>query len=258
MAFSETIKINIRRKSHFQCCLCKSVGVEVHHIVPQEDGGSDLEENGAPLCPSCHEIFGSNPSKRKFIREARNAWYEICQNRFKPDHDLFLQVLDMLSKLPSKDDFFSLKSEIFSTITCDTINRNNSNPELLSTEDLIVRLFGVRSPRPLSQYGFFTIDELWEQYDGDAGLEMFDSFTQKFGSLAVKQLAHKILDELNVPVSEEISEGHLQQSIAYFYAEMFLLILHSDGIVEASAGESGSIIWRGITEKMEHYPWNDK
>jgi len=44
------------------------MGVEVHHIISQEEGGSDREENAAPLCPSCHETYGANPQKRKFIK----------------------------------------------------------------------------------------------------------------------------------------------------------------------------------------------
>jgi 5-methylcytosine-specific restriction endonuclease McrA len=55
------------------------MGVEVHHIIPQEEGGSDREENAAPLCLSCHETYGASSQKREFIREARDLWYEICK-----------------------------------------------------------------------------------------------------------------------------------------------------------------------------------
>jgi 5-methylcytosine-specific restriction endonuclease McrA len=76
MSFSEAVKTDVKRRTHFQCCLCRSLGVEVHHIVPQSGDGPDVEENAAPLCPSCHEIYGANPEKRKVIREARELWYE--------------------------------------------------------------------------------------------------------------------------------------------------------------------------------------
>jgi hypothetical protein len=84
MAFSEAVKRAVRSKAHHSCCICKGVGVEVHHIIPQEEGGPDTEENAAPLCPSCHEIYGANKNKRKFIREVRDAWYEICAKRYGP------------------------------------------------------------------------------------------------------------------------------------------------------------------------------
>ena len=73
--FSESTKVAVRRKAHLRCCLCHDIGVEVHHILPQAEGGSDNPENAAPLCPSCHEKYGANPTKRKFIREARDVWY---------------------------------------------------------------------------------------------------------------------------------------------------------------------------------------
>ena len=92
MAFSESLKKRVRRKAHFRCCLCQ---VErVHHILPEGEGGSDDEENAAPLCPSCHEIFGANPTKRKFIEEARDWWYETCASRYAPQTDALADVVE--------------------------------------------------------------------------------------------------------------------------------------------------------------------
>lgn len=71
------------------------MGVEVHHIIPQEEGGPDTEDNAAPLCPSCHETYGANPQKRKFLKEARDLWYEICERRYASDP----QRLDDLKRL---------------------------------------------------------------------------------------------------------------------------------------------------------------
>jgi hypothetical protein len=49
MAFTETLKLTVKRKAHFSCCLCHSLGVEVHHIVPQAEGGPDTEDHAAPF-----------------------------------------------------------------------------------------------------------------------------------------------------------------------------------------------------------------
>ncbi len=39
-----------------RCCLCgKLHRVQVHHIVPSEQGGTDEIENAIPLCPNCHD-----------------------------------------------------------------------------------------------------------------------------------------------------------------------------------------------------------
>jgi hypothetical protein len=70
------------------------VFVEIHHILPQAEGGSDEEDNAAPLCASCHETYGANPTKRKFIREARDWWYETCAKRYAPGSDALADVVE--------------------------------------------------------------------------------------------------------------------------------------------------------------------
>lgn len=52
--------------------------------MPRKHGGLDAEPNAAPLCPSCHDTYGANPQKRKLLREARDAWFRICDQRFVP------------------------------------------------------------------------------------------------------------------------------------------------------------------------------
>jgi len=83
MSFTESLKVIIRRKCHNKCCLCEQLGVEIHHIISQKENGSDTEENAAPLCPTCHELYGDNPKKRKLIRERRDLWYELCDKKYK-------------------------------------------------------------------------------------------------------------------------------------------------------------------------------
>ena len=104
MAFSEDLKRRVKRRAHFSCCLCHALWVEVHHIVPVSDGGIDSEDNAAPLCPSCHEDYGANPQKRKFIREARDFWYEICENRYSSDPDRMDEISSMLRHAATKQD----------------------------------------------------------------------------------------------------------------------------------------------------------
>lgn len=71
MPFPEHIKFEAKKKAHFSCIICHKPFVEVHHIIPQHEGGSDALENAAPLCGYCHDVYGENPTKRKqrFIRE---------------------------------------------------------------------------------------------------------------------------------------------------------------------------------------------
>jgi len=81
--FSEKIKQEVREKAFFRCCRCQRIGVQVHHIIPQESGGKDDFDNAAPLCAQCHNDFGANPDKRKEIRQMRDFWYKTAEELYK-------------------------------------------------------------------------------------------------------------------------------------------------------------------------------
>ena len=108
MSFSEDLRLRIRKQSHFRCCLCHSLGVEIHHIVPVAENGPDVEENAAPLCPSCHETYGANPEKRKFIREVRDFWYEICVKKLAMPAEQIREIADTLKTIATKEDIARL------------------------------------------------------------------------------------------------------------------------------------------------------
>jgi len=94
MAFSEKIKIEVKEKAAFRCCRClNNIGIDVHHIIPEKNGGTNDFENAAPLCQNCHDQFGDNPSKRKEIRQMRDWWYKIIEKKYsKQDLNQFNEV----------------------------------------------------------------------------------------------------------------------------------------------------------------------
>jgi hypothetical protein len=99
MAFTEKIKEEVKKKAHYQCCICKNPFVDVHHITPQSDGGSDDFDNAAPLCGACHRQYGNNPDLKKTIIGMRDLWYEICETRYKNDSSQFIcKKIDDLRK----------------------------------------------------------------------------------------------------------------------------------------------------------------
>ena len=116
MAFSEKLKISVRRRAHGACCICRGVGVEVHHIVPQEDDGPDTEENAAPLCPSCHEMYGANSTKRKLIREMRDIWYELCEKRYASEAQLS-EIRQLLASTVTKDAFDDFTRQVLAQLS---------------------------------------------------------------------------------------------------------------------------------------------
>lgn len=109
MSFSESLKVKIRKRASFSCCFChKKSYLEIHHIIPQAEGGKDTEDNAAPLCPSCHATHGANPQMRKQIREMRDDWYEIVAefrvSITKPIFSIPIEFSDFLPNLASKED----------------------------------------------------------------------------------------------------------------------------------------------------------
>ena len=122
MAFSEPTKLAVKRKAYFGCCLCHSLGVEVHHIVPQVEHGDDTEDNAAPLCASCHETYGANAQKRKFIREARDFWYEVCAKRYTTDPELLNELSEQLKNVATKADLEQLISKLMQLMRTEAAN----------------------------------------------------------------------------------------------------------------------------------------
>jgi len=143
MGFPENLKLAVKRRAHFACCLCHGLGVEVHHIFPEAEAGPETEDNAAPLCPSCHEAYGANPTKRKFIRESRDFWYEICGKRYASDPDRLNEIGELLRQAATKDDLNRAVDKM-SVLLHDAANRPDSNVRTTATE--VSSLGGMLAP----------------------------------------------------------------------------------------------------------------
>jgi hypothetical protein len=150
MAFSEDIKSQVKRKSAFRCCRCQQIGVEVHHIVPQKDGGKDDIDNAAPLCPNCHTAFGDSPLKRKEIREMMDWWYEQAEKMFNPSRTDYGQLekintlVDAVERNSAsigdlKDSLKQFANQVIDTISPSSARRFASNMTS-SSSDLTIRI----------------------------------------------------------------------------------------------------------------------
>ena len=99
MDFTESVKLDAKRRANFQCVICRRAGffLHVHHITPQEEGGPGDLDNAAPLCVECHDLHGGDPGKRKWIREVRDWWWDYCAKRAaQPDVTAAFERLDRL------------------------------------------------------------------------------------------------------------------------------------------------------------------
>ncbi len=90
ISFSQKIKEDILVASARYCSVChryKGVKVEVHHIIPVNQGGEDNFENAIALCFDCHSdsghYYAKHPRGTKFspteLRKHKEAWNKIVK-----------------------------------------------------------------------------------------------------------------------------------------------------------------------------------
>jgi hypothetical protein len=84
MGFPGSVKQEALVLSARRCCVCrqfKGVGIEVHHIKPQSEGGADTLDNAIALCFDCHAAAGHyNP---EHPRGSRFGPRELRKHRAK-------------------------------------------------------------------------------------------------------------------------------------------------------------------------------
>jgi hypothetical protein len=111
MGFSNAIRKKALVASARRCCVChryKGVKVEVHHIIPREEGGSDEFENAIVLCFDCHADVGhynpKHPRGNSFsqteLRAHRDQWYQaVRENSITPtEHEDLLYCRYLVCK----------------------------------------------------------------------------------------------------------------------------------------------------------------
>lgn len=137
MAFSENIKTKVKELSAFKCCRCQSIGIDIHHIIPQKDCGSEDIDNAAPLCPNCHDYFGDNPVKRKEIMHMRDWWYKQVEKIYSATN--LKEVESINNKLEEiknnqsgalselKAELFKINEKLIDNITPETAGATATN-----------------------------------------------------------------------------------------------------------------------------------
>jgi hypothetical protein len=97
MAFAAAVAENLLVRSARSCCLCrtfKGTKLEIHHIVPEEQGGTDEEDNGIPICFDCHADIESynakHPRGRRYrgseLKRLRDEWFRLVTSGVHDSH----------------------------------------------------------------------------------------------------------------------------------------------------------------------------
>src|SRR5258706_8287563 len=98
MAFDQKIRTKVLLWCDRHCCLCKKgcgMNIEVHHLVPEADGGGDDIDNAMPLCFDCHSDVNrynnEHPRGTKYkideLRNRREQVYEEFTRHLVPPID---------------------------------------------------------------------------------------------------------------------------------------------------------------------------
>jgi len=220
MPFSEKVKLEIKKKALQRCCICHNIGIEIHHIIPQSEKGPNTIENGAPLCPSCHETYGDNPKKRKFIKETRDIWYQICAERYGPNNERFNKLEETLSDIKE-----ILKDKI-------PFSENAPHSNFLSLGE-IIDFYNKQDIK--DQNGFDTSFKLVFATSGDSENkidrefnEFRDAFLKIFGLLTAEGLIAYTHNSYKLNWKNGISEDEIGHFFNGCYINMLLLFMHSE------------------------------
>ncbi|WP_375760920.1 HNH endonuclease [Corallococcus exercitus] len=92
MGFPRSVRDSALVAAARRCCVCHrygGVGIEVHHIVPEAQGGPNTLDNAIALCFDCHAAAGhyndSHPRGTKFspseLRLHREKWHQQVRDQ---------------------------------------------------------------------------------------------------------------------------------------------------------------------------------
>jgi hypothetical protein len=87
--FTPDVAARLLAAARRHCCLCLrwcGQRIQIHHIVPEAQGGSGDYDNGIPVCLDCHaEIESRSNMGRQFtsdeLRLHREQWFAIVRDR---------------------------------------------------------------------------------------------------------------------------------------------------------------------------------
>ena len=114
MPFDEKIRNRVLLWCDRHCCLCKKacgINIEVHHIIPENQGGNSELDNAIPLCFECHSNVGNynvqHPRGTKYkpdeLKARREQIYEEYTRHLVPP--LHYQITQVLPDGRSKRNF---------------------------------------------------------------------------------------------------------------------------------------------------------
>ena len=138
MSFSRNTVENLLVSCQRCCCICHSFcgpNMEIHHIVPLSEGGTDDEDNGIPLCFNCHaaaHMDSNSPKGRKYtqaeLRKHRTEWFRSSKKLNYADLEkLEWEIMEYIDSLRIPDIHNTM---IYMGETIETLKKAKKNESL--------------------------------------------------------------------------------------------------------------------------------
>lgn len=165
MAFSRELVENLLVAARRCCCICRRFcgpNIEIHHIIPLAEGGSDEEANGIPLCFDCHAAVhaAGSPRSRKYsfgeLRRLRDEWFaasrQVVAAELQRTKSEILEYLESLS-IPSIHDTLLNVTE-----TLDALLKAKDNEEQRQAFTNRYRIGLISDPRYYARLGALELE----------------------------------------------------------------------------------------------------
>ncbi|MGM9661793.1 MAG: HNH endonuclease [Oscillospiraceae bacterium] len=87
---SKQTRLAVYRRDNFCCALCDSSrGLQIHHVIPRSQGGTDFPHNLITLCWKCHAVAHGTrlPEYPEYMgaAEMAQACVEYVADYYAPD-----------------------------------------------------------------------------------------------------------------------------------------------------------------------------
>ena len=234
-----------------RCCVCHSVGVEIHHMVPEADGGPDTEDNVAPLCPSCHDTYGANPVKRKFIGECKANWIDRCEHLTGKSSDL-AEFLSIARKAVTKQDVQELLDRAVQQHSAQAPESGERTGQPLGMILAYIYDRRVDPDKVRLQDVDFVYSAIfgfpWENSEEAEGLRT--EFLERFGTETARRLcAYELSRHPVVRFTNGFTDEDMDQVIGALFGNALLLLHHAelrpdDYSLELTVTDGGSLCGR--------------
>jgi len=147
MGFPTKIKEEALVRSGRCCCICKKfegVFVNVHHIIPESDGGLNDLDNAIVLCLKCHGEVGhynaKHPIGNKYspeeLKKHRDRWWKTVEKGGKEMTDAGGKVIRFPSK---KTTAFRMSQESLNESPQQAASLGNGNINCSITQNITIK-----------------------------------------------------------------------------------------------------------------------